>query len=145
MSLKRLNTYIRLNSDNFRTNNIFRTALDKAGYIVENRAKELCPVGDDGQLRQSISHRIDNNNAVYISAKQPYAIYAEYGTGIYAIHGDGRKDVPWSYQDEQDIWHTTYGERPQPYLHPALEQTRDEVVRIFRQTIREEVGRRIFI
>ena len=36
-------------------------ALNRAGLIVEAEAKQLCPVGKTGQLRNSIKHRLEWN------------------------------------------------------------------------------------
>ena len=45
-----------------------------------------------GALRNSISHYyVKAENAVYIGTNMSYAIYNEYGTGIYAENGTGKK------------------------------------------------------
>jgi len=137
MSLERINDFA--SRVNRLSDDAINTALDKATYIVENKAKELCPVGDSGQLRQSISHRIEDREG-YVYTNVHYAPYVEYGTGIYAMYGNGRK-TPWSYQDLEGEWHTTEGMEPMPYLHPALEQTRQDIVRIFREQLQRELHR----
>lgn len=69
-------------------------ALNKACLVVENEAKEQCPV-DKGQLRNSITHEIDNNDG-YVGTNLEYAPYVEFGTGLFSKEGNGRK-TPWSY------------------------------------------------
>lgn len=67
--------------------------------VVERDAKLNCPVGDTGNLRMSIMSEY-NAEEGRIGTNLFYAPYVHQGTGIYAINGDGRQDVPWRYQDE---------------------------------------------
>lgn len=92
-------------------------ALERCGSQAEGYAKDLCPV-DTGQLRNSISHVVDAKEpAAYVGSNSEYAVYVEMGTGIY--YPGGRKD-PWSYQDAKGNWHKTVGNKPQPYIKPAV-------------------------
>mgnify|MGYP003292472389 CR=1 FL=1 len=90
-------------------------ALEKACLIVENDAKINCPV-DNGQLRSSITHQIEGTTGI-IGTNVEYAPYVEKGTGIYA---DGGRETPWRYETADGEWHTTEGQKPQPFLEPAL-------------------------
>lgn len=76
-----------------------KAALKDACIVVERAAKEKCPVGDTGNLRGSITSEW-NDEEGRVGTNLFYAPYVHQGTGIYAINGDGRKDVPWRYQDE---------------------------------------------
>ena len=107
-------------------------ALNKACILVENQAKENCPV-DTGELRMSITHYVEGDTGVVGTNKQ-YAPYVEYGTGLFAEEG-GRKDVPWCYQDDKGDWHTTSGQKPQPFMRPALNENREEVIRIIKEAL----------
>ena len=50
-------------------------ALERIGMQAEGYAKDLCPV-DTGQLRNSISHQVDEGgDAVYIGSNLEYASY----------------------------------------------------------------------
>lgn len=92
-------------------------ALERCGSEAEGYAKDLCPV-DTGELRNSISHVVDSEEpAAYVGSNSEYAVYVEMGTGIY--YPGGRKD-PWSYQDAHGNWHKTVGNKPQPYIKPAI-------------------------
>lgn len=103
-------------------------ALEEACLIVENDAKTRCPA-DTGQLRSSIQHRvIGNEGEVFTNVS--YAMYVEFGTGIYAEAGNGRQ-TPWSYQDAKGNWHTTRGMTAQPFLRPALDSNRAEIGQCF--------------
>lgn len=92
-------------------------ALERCGMQAEGYAKDLAPV-DTGNLRNSISHRVDEKEkVVYIGTNSEYGAYVELGTGKY--YKGGRQD-PWVYQDEEGRWHHTNGQRAQPYLKPAV-------------------------
>ena len=51
------------------------------------------------------------------------AIWEEYGTGEYALKGNGRKK-PWVYKDERGNWHTTHGKKPLRPLQKAFDKTK---------------------
>ena len=53
--------------------------LDKAALIVENEAKQLCPV-DTGTLRASIHTEKRGKNARIVRAGTDYAEYVEFGS-----------------------------------------------------------------
>lgn len=107
-----------------------KTALGRACAIVERSAKEKAPKGN-GDLRRSIKSKIDGDKGVIYTPLE-YAPYVEYGTGLFAEEG-GRKDVPWSYQDDKGEWHSTSGMKPSPYMRPALYDNRENVKRILRE------------
>lgn len=111
-----------------------REALINSCLLVEAEAKELCPV-DDGPLRQSITFEIVDDNTGAVGTNVEYAPYVHQGTGIFAVNGDGRKD-PWSYQDAEGKWHTTKGQKPQPFLEKALDNKKKEIIKIFQEEIR---------
>lgn len=93
--------------------------LEKCGLVAEGYAKKLCPV-DTGNLRNSITHVVDEGEpAEYVGTNNEYAPYVELGTGKYAEGGDGRP-TGWAYQDAKGNWHYTHGQKPQPYLKPAV-------------------------
>ena len=111
-------------------------ALNKACILVENQAKENCPV-DTGELRMSITHYVEGDTGVVGTNKQ-YAPYVEYGTGLFAKEGNGRQ-TPWSYQDAKGEWHSTKGQKPQPFLEPALLDNEKKIIKIFDEAIKEGV------
>lgn len=96
-------------------------AMGKACAIVERAAKQKAPKGN-GELRRSITSKVqgigqDVEGVVYTPLE--YAPYVEFGTGLFAEDG-GRTDVPWCYQDDEGEWHSTSGQKPQPFMRPAL-------------------------
>lgn len=113
----------------------FRQALVNACVLVETTAKEKVPA-PTGTLKRSITHEIKGNTGI-VGTNMEYAPYVEYGTGLFATNGDGRK-TPWRYQSADGQWHTTSGMSAQPFLGPALEENRDEIVKLFREAIKEQ-------
>lgn len=105
-------------------------ALGKACALVERSAKEKAPKGT-GELRRSIASKVENQEGIVYSPLE-YAPYVEYGTGLFAEDG-GRTDVPWCYKDDEGNWHTTSGQKPQPYLRPALHENRKKIVEIIKE------------
>jgi HK97 gp10 family phage protein len=111
-----------------------KLAMGKACAFVEGEAKKKAPKGN-GELRRSIESRVENNGrdiVGVVSTPLEYAPYVEFGTGLFAEDGDGRKDVPWSYQDEKGDWHSTRGQHPHPFLRPALHENRTTILRILK-------------
>ena len=115
-----------------------KAALGKACALVERSAREKAPKGDTGGagLRGSIQSRVESQKGEVFTPLE-YAPYVEYGTGLFAENG-GRQDVPWSYQDDKGEWHTTSGQKPQPFLRPALNENRAEIIRILKESISKD-------
>lgn len=106
-------------------------AIDRGCQMIENKAKELCPV-DDGILRASITHKVQESSVGTITGTVgtgvEYAPYVHQGTGLFAVNGDGRKE-PWVYKDAKGQFHKTIGQKPQPFLLDASIGEMDAVIR----------------
>lgn len=110
----------------------YAAAMKKATLLVERSAKQKVPKGT-GELGRSITSdvEVDSNEVrgiVYTPLE--YAPYIEFGTGLFAEAGDGRKDVPWCYKDDQGEWHSTSGQPPRPFMRPALNENREQIKRL---------------
>ena len=105
--------------------------LGLACALVERSAKMKAPK-DTGALRRSITSKVDGLTGIVFTPLE-YAPYVEYGTGLFAENGAGRKDVPWNYQDDKGEWHSTRGQKPQPFMRPALNENRTEIIRIIKE------------
>ena len=115
-------------------------AMEQACILVENEAKIKCPV-DNGLLRNSITHYIEDNPdelVGVVGTNVEYATYVEFGTGIYSSLGNGRQDR-WKYKDAKGEWHSTIGQHPQPYLQPALEENRRKIEKMFKEQVKKGV------
>lgn len=109
-------------------------AMEKAALKVEADSKKNCP-GSKGTLRQSITHTVEvNEDGVmgYVGSNLEYAPYVHQGTGLYAKDGNGRKEVPWRYQDAKGEWHTTEGLHPTPFIQDAVDANRDAILDMFK-------------
>lgn len=107
-------------------------AIGKACALVEGEAKKKAPK-DTGALRRSISSTVKGLEGIVFTPLE-YAPYVEYGTGLFAEKG-GRKNVPWYYKDEEGKWHITSGQHPHPYMRPALNENREEILRLIKEGI----------
>lgn len=89
---------------------------------IQTTAQALAPF-DEGNLKRSIEITFsDGGLKAEIIVGAEYGIYLEFGTGIYAEGGDGRKD-PWVYwSDKLNRYVYTRGIRSQPYFRPAFEK-----------------------
>lgn len=141
--------------DSFGEIETFKEGLNKAVLKVETEAAKKAP---KGELQQSITSKIDGLTGVVFTPVF-YAPYVEYGTGIFATgKGGGRTEVPWVYVEgstkssnskkaytEETAKQAvailrskglkafyTYGQKPQPFLRPALDENREEILKILR-------------
>lgn len=115
------------------------SVMGKACALVERSAKEKAPKGS-GDLRRSITSKVENtgDNVVgVVFTPLEYAPYVEYGTGLFAEGGNGRKDVPWRYKDDEGNWHSTSGMKPHPYMRPALNENRELVRKIIKEALQK--------
>lgn len=113
-----------------------KTGWQRAGKAIQAQCKAECPV-DTGELRNSIVEETTGGGGKYTSEIGPtadYGIYVEMGTGIYA----GGRQTPWRYQDSKGQWHTTRGQRPQPYMEPGFEAGKDEAVEILTNEVQKQ-------
>ena len=112
-------------------------AMKKACALVEGEAKKNAPKGT-GELRRSIESKVEVEGKEVIGTiftPLEYAPYVEYGTGLFAEGGNGRKDVPWHYQDDKGEWHSTSGMHPHPFMRPALLENRNKAIKIIKEGI----------
>lgn len=76
---------------------------------------------DTGQTKGSWKDLVNSGKLeAYVGSNLQNAIWEEYGTGQYALNGDGRKN-PWRYQDVKGNWHTTRGKTPTRALFKAFQ------------------------
>ena len=63
-----------------------------------------------GQTKGSFDHEVDSGTlTATMGSGEQNAIWEEFGTGIHALQGNGRK-TPWTYKDKKTgKWYTTRG------------------------------------
>ncbi|MGE7129158.1 HK97-gp10 family putative phage morphogenesis protein [Lysinibacillus xylanilyticus] len=100
--------------------------------LIQIHAKALAPV-DDGSLRDSIEMKMIGKYNAIVTVGVHYAIYVEYGTGIYAEKGNGRK-TPWTYYSiKLGRYVKTDGMKAQPFWGPAVDAGRDYFMKEMRR------------
>ena len=107
------------------------SALGKACAVVEASAKQKAPK-DTGALARSITSKIEDTEGIIFTPLE-YAPYVEYGTGLFAE--EGGRSTPWIYKDDKGEWHKTSGQKPQPFMRPALEENREKIINILKEGI----------
>ena len=110
-----------------------KKSLETAALLVERSAREKAPK-DTGALRRSIRSKVEGLEGIVYTPLE-YAPYIEYGTGLFAEKGNGRKDVPWNYQDDKGNWHSTSGLKPHPIMRPSLDENREKILKILKEGV----------
>ena len=113
--------------------------MEVATELVEADAVDRCPKRST-ELSTSIQHEvIVSDSAVrgFVGSMSPHAIYVHEGTGLYAKDGNGRKDVPWVYCDEFGNFHSTSGQKPNPFLQDAIDANKDKILQCFKGVLGE--------
>ena len=114
--------------------NKVQRALGKCCALVERSARQNAhAIRDTGALSRSISSKVEGYEGTIYTPLE-YAPYVEFGTGLFAEEG-GRTDVPWHYKDEEGEWHSTSGQKPQPFMRPALNQNRTQILDILKEEL----------
>ena len=94
--------------------------LDKIGFLIEGRAKIMCPV-DTGRLRASIQHNVDlEEMSVSVGTNVPYAKYVEY-----------RYDVNSPKMGRET--------GQMPFLRPSIFQAKEEIERMIKEHFRKNL------
>lgn len=95
---------------------------------------------DTGQLKGSWNYKVDETKKeAFIGSPLENAIYEEYGTGEYAVNGDGRKGG-WVYTDRKGIKHFTRGKTPNRTLQRAFSTRRNVCKKRLQQLLSEVDG-----
>lgn len=82
-----------------------------------------------GQLKNSWTYKVDESKGICtIGSPLENAIWTEFGTGEFALHGDGRKGG-WTYKDDEGKWHHTYGKKPLRMLQSAFNTLKPALIK----------------
>lgn len=142
-------------------------ALARGAALLEARVKERAP-HKSGELVNSITSWVDEaENTAYCGTTLAYAPYVEFGTGAFAINGDGRPGY-WVFvkgssgsgaggarkfytlEEAKKVMailrkkgldaYYTQGQQPNPFLEDTVQQYASEVVDEIVRSYKEEVG-----
>lgn len=110
--------------------------LHEASGEIQGQAARNSRV-DSGQLKGSWKYKVNENSLeAQIGSPLENAIWEEFGTGEYAVNGNGRK-TPWKYQDRKGKWHTTTGKTPTHALEKACKSKQNIVKKRLNQLLSE--------
>ena len=109
--------------------------LYEASGELESQVKRNTRVGS-GQLKNSWTYKVDETKGKStIGSPLENAIWEEFGTGEYALHGDGRKGG-WYYQDDKNEWHHTYGKKPHRAFQNTFNSLKNALIRRAEQVLK---------
>jgi HK97 gp10 family phage protein len=126
--------------DNIADTGKITAVMGKCCALVERTAKQTAhSFRDTGTLTNSIQSEVKNdgfNVLGVIYSPLEYAPYVEYGTGLFAEE-NGRK-TPWTYEDEETGERIfTRGQKPHPYLRPALFENKEKITQMLGEIIND--------
>jgi len=109
-----------------------RTLEEVAGEL-ESQVKRNTRV-DTGATKNSWSHRVTGSMMAgeykaEVGSPMENAIWEEFGTGEYALNGDGRKGGWWYKNEEWNYWQFTFGKRPSRAFYNAYTSLKNKLIR----------------
>ncbi len=109
--------------------------LYEAGGELESQVKRNTRVGT-GQLKNSWTYRVDESKGICtVGSPLQNAIWEEFGTGEYALKGNGRKGG-WFYKDDKGKWHHTYGKTPHRAFQSAINTLKPVLQKRFEEKVK---------
>lgn len=112
-------------------------ALEEASGAVEKQVKQN-QRRKTGQTADSWKHYVNASEHVgYIGSNYQNAIWEEYGTGIHALNGNGRK-TPWVYTpDGGKTFYRTKGKKPLRPLYKAMRLMQPKIYKYFKKRFKD--------
>ena len=111
---------------------------------------------DTEKLKPNIQVKDDSTDTelnvkcgIFVESAINYAIYQEYGTGIYAENGQGRQ-TPWLWQVKSQKWADIFGievgqsvlwhgNQPHPFIRPAWDENKDKIEEKLRSALLKQI------
>lgn len=124
---------------------VLKRAVTKACYIIHEDALRRTPV-NTGRLRNSIAVDVKVKGTKVIGivgTNVKYAPFVEFGTGIYAMNGQGRK-TPWVYfanEGKYKGFYWTRGQKPKKMLTGAFEMNKERIRQAMDRIIKEAINK----
>lgn len=101
--------------------------LEECAGELESQVKRNSRV-DTGKTKNSFRHHLDSaTHTATIGSSDENAIWEEFGTGEYALHGDGRKGG-WFYVDAKGDGHFTHGKKPSRAFWNAYTALKSKII-----------------
>jgi hypothetical protein len=110
-------------------------ALEEGGALLESTAIQLTRV-DTGKTKGAWGHIVDESGMeVSIGNTDENALWEEFGTGEYALEGNGRQgkwfvspenlSAKWRARFPDGMW--THGKKPQRMLYTSFQRNKEKV------------------
>ena len=101
--------------------------LEEASGELEAQVKRNTKV-DTGKTKGSWEHVVHEHKLeAEIGSRYKNALWEEFGTGIYALNGNGRK-TKWVYKTPDGKYHTTVGKKPRRALYNAYNSKKNQII-----------------
>lgn len=111
-------------------------ALEECAGEIESQTKRNSRV-KTGKTKNSFRHIvIDSEQIAYIGSNDENAIWEEFGTGEYALNGDGRQGG-WFYKDEEGHGHFTHGKTPSRAFWKAFNSLKNKIINRIQNSLKE--------
>ena len=108
-------------------NDGINAVLEECAGELESQVKRNSRV-DTGKTKNSFRHKVDEEaHIAYIGSDAENAIWEEFGTGEYALEGNGRKGG-WAYKDAKGDWHFTHGKKPSRAFWNAYTSMKNKII-----------------
>lgn len=110
--------------------------LIQAGQILKSQVRDLTRI-KSGRTKNSWDYLLivkGGDQSVQVGSPLENAIWEEFGTGEYALEGNGRKGG-WSYVDEKGNGHFTHGKKPSRALYYACKNAKPVIKQLFEDTV----------
>ena len=115
--------------------NRINAVLEECAGELESQVKRNSRV-DTGKTKNSFTHKIDDaEHVAYIGSPDENAIWEEFGTGEYALNGNGRIGG-WSYQDANGDWHYTTGKKPSRAFWNAYTSLKSKIIKHIQEAMK---------
>ena len=133
---------------------IRKEMVQNMGDVADMMARKA-PV-DTEKLKPNIQVKDDSTDTelnvkagIFAESAINYAIYQEYGTGIYAENGQGRQ-TPWLWQVKSQKWADIFGievgqsvlwhgNQPHPFIRPAWDENKDKIEEKLRSALLKQI------
>ena len=105
-------------------------AIEEAAGELESQVKRNTAV-DTGQTKNSWTHNVQSDgdeHTATIGSPLQNALWEEFGTGEYALNGNGRKGG-WFYIDEKGNGHFTHGKHPRRPFFKAYTTLKNKLIK----------------
>lgn len=113
--------------------------LYEAAGEIESQTKRNSRV-DTGRTKNTFTYAVDESKGeAMIGSNFENAIWEEFGTGEYALHGDGRKGG-WFYKDAKGEGHFTHGKTPNRALQRAFDSLKSKAKKRLADILKERMG-----